>query len=85
MKYMLFGSLSTETDQAYTKKRFNASCFFWHTQHKAPTDYTKPQQTIGSPNRLYKAPTDYTKPPKHYTKPLNIRQRPKILNKTLQY
>ena len=33
-------------------------------------------------NRLYKAPTDYTKPQKHYTKPLNIRQRPKTLDKT---
>ena len=30
--------------------------------YKAPTDYTKPRQTIQSPNRLYKAPTDYTKP-----------------------
>ena len=30
--------------------------------YKAPTDYTKPQQTIQSPNRQYKAPTDNTKP-----------------------
>ena len=34
---------------------------------EAPKDFTKPQQTIQSPDRLYKAPTDYTKPPKHYT------------------
>jgi len=47
----------------------------------------------GSPRRLYKAPTDYlykapeyqTKPHKHYTNPLNITQRPKILNNTIQY
>ena len=45
---------------------------------EAPQDFTKPQQTIQSPNRQYKAPTDYTNP-------LNIKQRPNILNKTLQY
>ena len=43
--------------------------------YKTPTDYTKPQQTIQSPDklykapeRLYKAPTDYTKPQANYTK-----------------
>ena len=46
--------------------------------YKAPTDNTKPQQTIQSPNRQYKAPKDYTKP-------LNIRQNPEILNKDLKY
>ena len=45
---------------------------------KPPKHYTKPRQTIQSPNRQYKAPTDNTKPQ-------NIRQRPNILNKTLQY
>ena len=29
---------------------------------EAPTDNTKSQQTIQSPDRLYKAPKDYTKP-----------------------
>ena len=29
---------------------------------EAPIDFTKPQQTIQSPDRQYKAPTDYTKP-----------------------
>ena len=29
--------------------------------HKAPKDYTKPQQTIQSPDRPYKAPEHYTK------------------------
>ena len=47
-----------------------SSMIFWLTQAwrkggrgggEAPKDYTKPQQTIQSPNRSYKAPTDYTK------------------------
>ena len=52
-----------------------------HRLHKAPTDFTKPRQTIQSPDRLYKAPkklykapTDYTKPPKDYRNLENIRQ-----------
>ena len=55
---------------------------------EAPKDFTKPQQTIQSPDRLYKAPTYYTKPPKDYRnlqkdyiKLLNIKQNPKILDK----
>ena len=43
-----------------------------------PTDYTKPQQTIQSPGILDKAPETLYKA-------LNIRQRSKILDKTLQY
>ena len=35
---------------------------------EAPKDFTKPRQTIQSPNRQYKAPTDNTKPRKEYTK-----------------
>ena len=67
--------------------------------YNAPTDNTKPQQPVQSPDRLhkapkkqYKAPTDYTKPPtnntmppKHYTKITNIRQNPKISNKDPTY
>ena len=42
------------------------------------TDYYRGhiRQTIQSPDRLL-----YTKPQKDYTKPLNIRQNPKILDK----
>ena len=29
---------------------------------KPPTDYTKPRQTVQSPDRLYEAPAKYTKP-----------------------
>ena len=29
--------------------------------YKAPKEYTKPQKSIQSPNRLYKAPTDCPK------------------------
>ena len=36
--------------------------------YKAPTDDTKPQNTIQSPDRLYKAPTNYIKPPKRLYK-----------------
>ena len=36
--------------------------------YKAPTDYTKPQQTIQNPNRIYKAPQSLHKTIKHYTK-----------------
>ena len=43
---------------------------------EAPKDFTKPRQTIQSPNRQYKAP-------KHYTKPKNIRRKPKMLDKYL--
>ena len=53
--------------------------------HKAPTNNTKPQQTIQSPNRLYKPPTDYTKPRKDYTNTQNIRQNLTILNKNPKY
>ena len=49
---------------------------------ESPTDYTKPQQTIQSPNRLYKAPKHYTKPAKKHAKPNNIKQEPKIFNKS---
>ena len=44
----------------------------------------KPQKTSQSPDRQYKDMTDYTKPPKDYTKPLNIRQHLRILNKYLK-
>ena len=47
-------------------------------KRKAPTDNTKPQQTIRSPNRQYKAPTDNTK---HR----HIRQDLKILDKDTKY
>ena len=40
----------------------------------APTNSTKPKQTVKAPKRLYKAPTDYTKAEK------NI-QRCEILHK----
>ena len=43
--------------------------------YKAPTDYTKPQQTILRPKIL-----DETL--KKYAKPKNIRQAPNILNKS---
>ena len=39
-----------------------------HGAREAPKDFTKPQQTILSHNRLYKYPTDYTKPRKDFTK-----------------
>ena len=52
---------------------------------KAPTDNAKrlhkghdSRGAWGSPKRLYKAPTDYTKPQQTI-------QRPKVLDKTLQY
>ena len=48
---------------------------------EAPKDFTKPRQTIQSPDKPYKAPTDYTKPPKDYRKSKNIKQNPKILDK----
>ena len=35
---------------------------------EAPKDFTKPRQTIQSPNRLYKAQKHYTRPRKDYTK-----------------
>ena len=40
-------------------------------KYKAPKDYTKPQQTIQSPNRPYEATADHTKPPNDYTKTCN--------------
>ena len=40
---------------------------------------------FGGPYGIYKAPTDSTKPPKQYTKPQNIRQRLRILDKTEKY
>ena len=42
--------------------------------YKAPEDYTKPQQTIQSPNTQYKAPETLHK---H----IDIRQKPLILDK----
>ena len=50
--------------------------------YKAPTDNTKPQQTIQSPNTQYKAPETLHKHIKIRQKPLNIRQEPKIFNKS---
>jgi len=56
--------------------------------HKAPTDYTKPQQTIQIPDRLYKAPKRLYKAPKRlhkaptdYTKPQQTIQIPDRLYK----
>ena len=49
---------------------------------EAPKDFTKPRQTIQSPNRLYKAPETLHKHINIRQKPLNIRQVPKILNKS---
>ena len=49
-----------------------------HWGGDTPKDYTKPRQTIQSPGILDKAPETLYKA-------LNIRQRPKILDKTLQY
>ena len=46
----------------------------------APTDYTKPQQTIQSPDRLYKAPDKLYKAPKR----LRI-QRHKTESNDLKY
>ena len=43
--------------------------------YKAPTDYTKPRLTIQIPDRLYKGI-------KYWTKTKNVKQRPKILNKS---
>ena len=43
-----------------------------------------PDRLYKAPKRLYKAPTDYTKPRKD-TKPRNIRQNPKVLDKDLTY
>ena len=53
--------------------------------YKAPEDYTKPQLTIQSPDRLYKAPTDNTKAQQDYARTPRIRQRLKISNKDLKY
>ena len=49
-----------------------------------PKDYTKPRQTIQSPDRQYKAPRDNTKPQKTIQSPRNTTQRPKILDKTFK-
>ena len=38
-------------------------------------DYTRPRQTIQSPDRLHEAPTDYTKLRKEYAKPSKTIQR----------
>ena len=40
--------------------------------------YTKPQETIQSPDRVHKGP-------KHYTKPRHTIQRYRILDKTQKY
>ena len=53
--------------------------------YKAPTDCTKPRQTIQNPNRLYKAQKNYTKPPDDNTKTSNTRQNQQILDKDLKY
>ena len=52
--------------------------------YKAPTDNTRPQQTIESPDRLHKGPTDYTKTQHirqhlqgNSAKPQNVRQERK--------
>ena len=63
-----------------------------------PKDYTKPRQTIQSPDRQYKAPTDFTKPrqttqspnrlykaPKQHTKHSKNMQSPKILDNNHKY
>jgi len=47
--------------------------------HKAPTDYTKPQQTIQIPDRLYKAQKRLYKAPTDFTKPQKTLQRHEIL------
>ena len=52
--------------------------------HKTPQGYTKPQQTIQSPDRLHKALTDYTKHQKGYTQIYNMKQRFKISHMTTQ-
>ena len=49
---------------------------------EAPKDFTKPQQTIQSPNRLYKAPETLHKHINIRQNPINIRQAPKIFNKS---
>ena len=51
---------------------------------EAPTDYTKPQQTIQNPIRLYKAPKGLHKAPTDNTKTENIRRNPKRLDKNLR-
>ena len=48
----------------------------------APKDFTKPQQTLQSPNRLYKAPETLHKHINIRQKALNTRQVPKIFNKS---
>ena len=50
--------------------------------YKAPTDYTKPQQTIQSPDRQYNAPKRLYKDPDILDKDPTIRQRPKMFDKS---
>ena len=47
--------------------------------------FTKPRQTIQSPERLYKAPEKYTKPRVTIQRPQNLRPKLDILNKYLKY
>ena len=59
----------------------NPSC----GRQAAPTDFTKPRQTVQSPNRLYKAPKRLYKAPKHCTKPAQHMQNLNIVDKNQTY
>ena len=52
--------------------------------YKAPTNYTKPQQTIQSPRKTIQSPDRLYKDPERLYKHINIRQKPKILDKDLK-
>ena len=49
---------------------------------EALKDFTKPRQTIQSPDRLNKPPQRLYKAPEYQTKPTNIKQMPKMFNKS---
>ena len=53
--------------------------------YKAPTDYTKPRQTIQSLNGLYKAPRRLHKDPNRLYQDIRNGQNPNILDKDPKY
>ena len=72
--------------QAYAsiRARRTSICNIKHTcskkRHRNTKDYTKPRQTIESPQKIIERHRILDKDPKYWTKPCNIKQEPKILN-----
>ena len=52
--------------------------------YKAPTDYTKPRQTLQSPKKTIQRHRILDKNQKYYTKTYNIRQKPKTIRQLLK-